>query len=294
MLRTGLAALGLAVLLLVPAGATAQDRVLEPAGDWAITHDAESCTLNRAYRDDTRLFIRSYGPQSPSQVSIVGPTMLRDDSAAKILNVGIDDERPEEYTVGIATSFEGRPMLVFQLALPRPGDNRVNAFALGYNPVALYLWRDLPADAQSLFIDSADMDPQSVQLGDLQAPMQMMFDCENELVASWGLAVSDQQFEGNAPVLNNRDQINGWFTYPPVMIRNHTSRIAPLRLRIGVSGEVEDCLVQSSNWNNELMAQACRTLTRNADFEPARDAQGNPVPALWRASIFFLIVDSPG
>ena len=72
---------------------------------------------------------------------------------------------------------------------------------------------------------------------------------------------------------------------------NRLSLMVQTRMRVSDTGEVSDCVVQYSNFTKKEQRAICGMLEDRAQFEPARDAPGNPVPALTRASFLMFVFD---
>ena len=115
----------------------------------------------------------------------------------------------------------------------------------------------------------------------------MMARCEEELVASWKLDVAPKQDLASAPELRNGRDTAQRFHRPDALTANHISWNASLRLVIDAEGDVADCVLQAPSFSRRSTRLACDGLARFADFEPARDKQGNPVPALFAITYQF-------
>lgn len=62
-------------------------------------------------------------------------------------------------------------------------------------------------------------------------------------------------------------------------------------LLVNPEGRVEECTVLKSSGSRQLDGQTCRTLQTRARFEPATDANGNPVSATYSSSVQFAASD---
>ena len=75
-----------------------------------------------------------------------------------------------------------------------------------------------------------------------------------------------------------------WFpqdSYPSAARRAEAEGRVSVQVTVGTDGRVSDCTVTASSGNADLDATTCRLARRNGRFEPARDAQGNPVASLF-------------
>lgn len=71
-----------------------------------------------------------------------------------------------------------------------------------------------------------------------------------------------------------------WFppdSYPAAAQRAGAEGLVSLRVAVGTNGRVTDCSVTASSGNADLDNATCRLAKRNGRFEPARDAEGQPV-----------------
>ena len=85
-------------------------------------------------------------------------------------------------------------------------------------------------------------------------------------------------------------EIGTWLgpgSYPWEYLRNALSARVHLRLMTDERGAVSRCIVQSPRGENIAGAVACRELVKTAKFEPALDANGNPVPGFYTTMIFY-------
>jgi TonB family protein len=68
--------------------------------------------------------------------------------------------------------------------------------------------------------------------------------------------------------------------YPPSAVRANAGGIVYLSFVVSPDGRVRECTVQRSSGRRDLDRTTCRLIQRRFRYEPARDAQGNPVPEL--------------
>ena len=73
------------------------------------------------------------------------------------------------------------------------------------------------------------------------------------------------------------------------MLRDGYEGIVNFRLLVDQAGKPTDCEVQRSTRPKEFDDAVCRAAMRRAEFEPALDAQGKPVPSYWIATVNFRI-----
>lgn len=65
--------------------------------------------------------------------------------------------------------------------------------------------------------------------------------------------------------------------YPVRALRDGREGTSVVRWQIGLTGRVENCTVTRSSGHADLDRAACAALTRRGRYDPARDANGDPV-----------------
>ncbi len=84
--------------------------------------------------------------------------------------------------------------------------------------------------------------------------------------------------------LSPRGSPQGWVTnddYPPSAQRDGVEGTTSFALQVGSDGKVQSCSITKSSGSTVLDDTACRLLLRRAKFNPAKDAAGNAVPAVF-------------
>lgn len=69
--------------------------------------------------------------------------------------------------------------------------------------------------------------------------------------------------------------------YPPQAIQLGMQGTISFKLDVGADGKVTNCTVTASTGHPLLDRQTCDVMLRNARFQPALDAKGQPVPGVW-------------
>jgi protein TonB len=72
--------------------------------------------------------------------------------------------------------------------------------------------------------------------------------------------------------------ISGATDYPRAARRARIEGSVSVRFTVGIDGTVSGCRVTRSSANDELEATTCRLVERRFRYEPARNAEGRPVP----------------
>lgn len=87
-----------------------------------------------------------------------------------------------------------------------------------------------------------------------------------------------------------------WITeddYPPEAIRGGHEGTTAFQLGIDDKGRARICRVVSSSGHDSLDEATCRAMMGKADFEPARDADGNPIESAITRRVVWRMPDLP-
>jgi hypothetical protein len=279
-----LGALGGANLAMGAVAARAQS-----ADGWQYAESAESCRANRSFSEgeaSTLLQLRSFGPGSAVEATVAGPQVPREPNAVRMVELGWDGADFEEHQVGILGTLGGTPS-VSLLTAHRP----VSAFVFYFSEVAVAVSR-LDPTAQSMQLRVVGNAPRALQIGSLEEPLRRLAECEAGLMEKWGWGRDYYQRVVTAPVMRDPQR---WFykaiVYPAVPNLNRVSSFLQLRLKVDAAGRVAECMVQSSPGSSQFGEKNCTGLRRQARFDPALDAQGQPVESYVQMSITFARYD---
>ena len=128
----------------------------------------------------------------------------------------------------------------------------------------------------------------NLRLGDMTGEYDRLDACVEALEAKWSAAASGGTEPAKGPELLHPGEANWHMKYPNVLLLNLISGVAELRMTVDEKGRARDCVVQVSTWAPQFGEDSCAALKSVARFEPARDARGNPVKALFRTSLMFI------
>ncbi len=121
-----------------------------------------------------------------------------------------------------------------------------------------------------------------LKLSGMQAAFAASDACERDLVRSWGLdpALLTDAATPATPVSGS----DAWIThddYPPDAIRAGQGGLTVFRLDVDATGRVGGCAIVASSGVKALDDTACTVMRARARFNPARRADGTPVPTIW-------------
>lgn len=114
--------------------------------------------------------------------------------------------------------------------------------------------------------------------------------CSEDLLLHWGLDVDRHKTMSRKPVpLRSPGK---WITardYPDSAMSKGEQALVYFRLMIGADGAPESCHIQQSGYSQAFDKAVCGNLMKNARFEPALDADGNPMKSYFRTSVRFAL-----
>ncbi len=149
------------------------------------------------------------------------------------------------------------------------------------------------ARVQHFVVQGEEGEPIVLLTGPISGPLTMLADCATEGLASLGV---DTDARGTSPRLINSEVVGAWMraNYPGGAIRDGRQGPVPVRIVVGPDGRATHCHVGNYLTARVLRDAACDAFTQTAEYEPARDAQGQPVTAAYYTQAIFLIGPTPG
>lgn len=279
--------------LALPMAAQAQYPVimLEPAGAWVLQREAEMCRISRDFAANgqtTSLHLRSYGPQGAYEVRAIGPGLLRDDRRARLITAAFGQDAQPTQIMAIASSSGGMPMLTFQARGNRAGNLFLRGRWNGGGGTAGII---VELVGGGLVIEAPGMAQHRFNLGSLEEAQALLDACDAQLLQEWGFDGQVQSTLSRQPNLLNGENVAYWIIYPPNLLINRVSTIVQFRATVTAIGAITDCVIQTANWDRKASRQTCAALGKDARFEPALDASGKPVDALYRGSYMMVMFD---
>lgn len=146
---------------------------------------------------------------------------------------------------------------------------------------------DVPRDefpgiesAKRLHVMAADLD-KAFALRGIGGAFAALANCENDLLASWGMDPAVLASIKAGARLKNPFGLFSTNDYPSEALAKHQQGISNVRLLIGVDGRARYCGVVESSGSKALDAKTCEIYVKRARYEPARDASGEAVPSFY-------------
>lgn len=282
--------LSVAALAVLPQWAAAQTPAA--ADSWDLRRTSESCYLIRSFvtaagKVDVR--IQAFGPTTPYHVILHGPGLPIRNNGAEIGTIAFGDEAAAEPTITFVGKANELPMVVIPASLPRP--HPLNLMGFWFQSIGPYpqLVVAIEPAAEQLFVNFPDSAPLRLELGPMAEEYTRLDACAQGLSDSWSRTASGEAHPVSEPQLLDREGMRGRLWFPPNLSMNRISGAVQLRMTVDTRGRVQDCVVQGSTGVRQFGEHSCDKLERWARFEPAKDAQGNPVSVSFRTAIMFII-----
>lgn len=284
---------GGAAMTLASAGSAAPVEApkLTPTGSWNLHRTTEGCYLVRSFGDGARqiqMFIQSYGRATPYVIGLRGSGLPLRDQRSEAVQIGFGGPKEAKTVLGVVGKADGEPAIVIAGYLPRPTN------ILGWLYYGTRIDLSVPVDpaARTLYVDSVDMEPITLELGSMEAEYTRLDECARTLEGEWMRAASGDVRPASEPKLLEGKQANWRTKYPENLLLNRISGLVQMRMTIDEDGRARDCKVQASIWAKRFGEAACAKLQLWGRFEPARDTNGKAIPALYRTAVIFAVYDA--
>lgn len=294
-------ALCAAVMGAMPATASAAEE-LAPSSDWSLDYAEDSCALRRSFgegEDLVWLEIRQLAPWSAARITIAATDFPRKRRKAVLDRAPVLRFLPagteERYSlVAFGEYGEGlQGLAIYALILPPPPPAGAAAPGERWRP---QFWRNgLPYaghSTRSTAIELSGAFERDIVLetGDLHRPFEAMGECMDDLQKEWDLASAKGVELSQLPVPRN---LETWAE--PIMERfpRELMRFAGLtqiraRVIVGADGRPEQCRIIEPVVDDAYERRTCGIVLEDGEYEPARDASGEPVRALYVQDIVYL------
>lgn len=297
--RHAIAAVGMAALWL-PAIAYSREVQLAPSSKWLLNYDRDSCTLVRSFGEDDEKIIAQFVRYAPGPTFDLNLFGKRVRAAANRPTVGLRFGNTGNFVATPAMKGTGGEpgRLVNALFLAGRLDNFDQTKLNLGDPKKLS-----PADLAALsFVDpalEAATDTMTVRLagqaivlrlGSMGAAMREMRKCTTDLVKEWGLQPEEQERLASQPA--PRSNPGTWLTssdYPRDSLARGEQAIIRFRMMIDSTGVPTACAVQSAITKGDFAEITCNQLKRRARFEPARNAEGQPVASFFVGKVVWVM-----
>ena len=264
--------------------------VLEPSGDWTLDYAVDSCALRRTFgsgESPAWLEIMQLTPGVSYRITVSSsglPMSRQRAPAVRFLPDGAESSYDLAAYGDYGEGFEG--VAFYAVIMPTTPENVAQLEVVSTNGAVV------ASEVGTTGIEvRRAFDPTIVlQTGSLTRPLEAIRACMADLVAEWDLGSAEGKLLSR-PVPRNMARwsrpIMDFFPRGLVQF-NGPSRIQA-RVIVGPDGKPEKCRVIEPVVNDEYDQRTCGVILEDGEYEPARDAEGNPVRDIDVLSIVYVM-----
>lgn len=245
---------------------------LAPTGKWNVEYADNMCVLSRSYGTADKPLILGFKPAPMSdrmQLVLIsaGPMgRMRYSTAQVAIQSGLATKHP-----ALTYSTRDSRLRVTTLDL-----NRSDLAAIGTDGRL-----SLTTDGKS---------PRTFLLPRFDIGWKGLEACEADLLQVWGMtaaavaaiAVKPKPLMNLAAYISDSD-------YPDEAVRRREQGASGVRFTVGADGKPRDCHAVEPSGSALLDQATCRVITTRAQFKPALDHAGKPVPCLYYTRIRWIL-----
>lgn len=299
-MRTQTIAIAIAGLSFTVA-AEAQDKpvqVFTAVGPWAMEYADDSCRLARNLTDgqkEATLALERYTPGGQITIGIAGDS-IRAFRNARETTVSFAPEGAQDQSRPLfrSTLSDGRTaFLIPDASLTQPPDwsefSPEEIKAMIAKPIVRQEEIELAKGVSAIKLDHGFLTAVEMQSGSLSGPIKAMHNCIDDLLRHWGLDPEVQHSLSRRAAPSDGKDLARSFSYPlqPLMLGQSGS--VRVRLIVAPDGHATECHLTGPSAQQDFINESCRKLTAEAVFDPALDAEGNPVQSYYATTIHFYI-----
>ena len=127
--------------------------------------------------------------------------------------------------------------------------------------------------------------------GNMKDAFAALNTCSADLYAHWGIDAAELAVVVESAKQKNMEDVGRKLQaqYPRLAERRGESAQMDLKMLVGVDGKVEKCILVKKTQAEHFDDHACKVMSEYAEFEPALDAQGNPVRSIFSTLITYTL-----
>lgn len=284
-------ALATAALAVTPSSA-AEPVAIAPNGPWNLDYADEKCMLTRLFGEGENmhfLAFQQYWPAREAGVTVAGPSFNRFRSLAKTDVRFFDEQEPMQttpFTGSVGTYGTG---VIFSTLRPDTGVPEANKLGETGQPGLPQM--DVALGQQMRFFE-LQQGGRTVRLetGAMDEAFAALNQCTISLLGEWGLDAERHLTAQSKPRWLNEAALVRKIvaSYPRDALAQGEQAILRMRVIVSADGAVESCTLIKATNTIRLESPVCDVMKR-AEFEPARDANGQPFRSLFATAITYRI-----
>lgn len=282
-----------------PATANAKEPLrLAPSSNWHVDYADDSCRMARSFGEGDQkvlLIAERYRPGDSLRLSFIGkPTFSGPDQGIAKIRFG-PAEPVLEISYFPASVDKGTPALVIRHNVriaPRSAEEFAAYQAAVKAGKTDFKFSEITPEQEAavayIEVGGAIRRPFRLETGSLGPPLAALRKCTDELLEHWGIDVAKHASLTREATPTSRP--GTWVSsadYPFAMAAVGKRAIVQFRLSIDPAGTPTACHIQQSTRPKEFDDAVCSAVIRRAKFDPALDADGNPIASYWLSSVIF-------
>lgn len=275
--------------------------VIEPATPWNIDYGKETCRLARVFGEGENrhaVFFTQWGPGDTFSFTVGGNAFKRYQGGKRTLLRIFDGQEAKRTKPLKGNLNDVGPALIYTSLNLETGQEKSEKQALMTKALA-YLDTNVPSlpkldtefAAKASYI-ALKQSGHEVMLntGPLDIAFEALNNCSASLITEWGLDLEQHMTMTRPPIWTNQKAITRRIiaNYPTTALRKGEQAIVNMRVNIDEAGAVTQCTIGKTTDTNYLNSPACGPMQK-AEFKPALDKDGKPMPSYYRTSITYVI-----
>jgi TonB family protein len=288
------AVLALAALATALTGTAAQAEpiVLKPSSSWNVDFGVEKCRLSRVFggaENEHLLAFQQYWPGDETGLTIAGPAFKRFRSLERTAVRFFEAQEPLRTTPFTGTVDGFGTGVIFSTLKIDSGEPETNQIDEPSTGGLRQLDVVLGQKVQFVELRQGGRDVR-LDTGSLGDALKVLNECSLDLLRDWGLDPERHLTAQNMPRWINQAALTRKIVanYPSAGLAQGEQAIMRMRVIVSAEGTVENCTILKSTSTTKLESPACEVMQR-AQFEPARDALGEPFRSLYTTSITYRV-----
>lgn len=144
-------------------------------------------------------------------------------------------------------------------------------------------------------ITSGVIEPVRIETGGLKAPIGVLQQCADDLLAVWGLDA--EKHKTMTRRAQPASEANKWLPSGTIGFKDFAKlggAANQIRVIVGADGKPTACNVHWASLEQKTNDAICKAIMNKAAFIPALDASGQPMASYWTVAPFFLMAPFGG
>lgn len=266
-----------------------------PEKPWTLDYANNRCTLSRTFmqgENKASLFMSQYSPGDSFDMIIIGNDIgIRlSNTTAKVQFGPFEKEQKIEFFPG-NTNNEDTSMIVRRPMRISPRSEQESKARDAKDVLTLALIAaEQKSNVEYISVRTSKKNAFFLETGSLKAPFDALQKCNEDLLTDWGIDV--EKFSTKLSEAIPKSNPGSWITsndYPNSQLRKGAQALIKFKLNVDENGEVTRCDILNSIGDEAFDNAVCKSLSRNAEFEPAMDKDAQPMSSIWISQVTFEI-----